>query len=611
MFRIIGSVLLVLLCRSTTEIHSAFVDPQVKLTEWTGWGTSLAWFSDALGGLNQEVQDEMNYALFSPERLNLNVLRYTIGGTTPGDESCGPFRFAAATESFRDGPNEPYIWNRDPRARNVLLAAKALGADVFEAFSNSPPSWLTRNGCTKGTEGGAPLHDNFDPENADAFADYLTEVVKYYHENYGVTFTSLAPFNEPSSGYWQGRGSSQEGCNMERATMVEVIKSAYASLQAKNLTFCTLSVADETEINQELLTQRVFTDAGVAGMYTKVNTHGYSDNGQENRGELFTLAQKNGHTLWMDEVGWSRSELEDMVQGLNLAERIVYDVRNMVPSAWVYWQAVEDQQPGMWGLLDVPYANAAIANIHYNSGYYAMMQFSKYITRGFTIVHVNDGNSIAAYNEMSQTLVIVAVNSATNAVTKQFDLTTFSALGQAEAFRTSPSEPHVPITPPVVSGNQFDLVLPAKSVTTLKMSGSIAKVASNLVTNGDFESGTNTWFLLYGQRQDNGINGNYVRRGASSGFVDYNESELSLMTDVTVRETKRYYLTAWCATSGPNTKFGVLVNGRQGPELTIDSYRGYQVYGISFDAAASDVISIYLYAQQGNYNAQIDDVELH
>lgn len=117
-----------------------------------------------------------------------------------------------------------------------------------------------------------------------------------------MTFSFLAPFNEPSSGYWSGYEKSQEGCNMERSTMVEVIKSVYASLQAKNLAFCSLSVADETEINEELQTQRVFTDAGVAGLYTKVNTHGYSDNGNENRGELFTLAEKNGHILWMDEM---------------------------------------------------------------------------------------------------------------------------------------------------------------------------------------------------------------------------------------------------------------------------------------------------------------------
>lgn len=45
--------------------ETAFVDPNYKLVEWTGWGTSLAWFSDVLGGMNQDVQDEINYSLFS------------------------------------------------------------------------------------------------------------------------------------------------------------------------------------------------------------------------------------------------------------------------------------------------------------------------------------------------------------------------------------------------------------------------------------------------------------------------------------------------------------------------------------------------------------------
>lgn len=184
----------------------------------------------------------------------------------------------------------------------MLIAAKALGVDNFEAFPNLPPSWflifihytklhkkwqtvtrviestdffrLTRNGCTKGTLSGAPLHDNFDPANSAAFADYLTEVVKYYNENHGITFTSLMPFNEPSSGYWKGENSTQEGCNVERSTMVEVIKSVNASLQIKNMGFCKLSVADETNFGQEMDTQKYFVKAGISGLYSKVNTHG-------------------------------------------------------------------------------------------------------------------------------------------------------------------------------------------------------------------------------------------------------------------------------------------------------------------------------------------------
>lgn len=87
---------------------------------------------------------------------------------------------------------------------------------------------------------------------------------------------------------------------MKHSTMVQVIKSMNAALAAKNLTFCKLSVGDETNFGQEIDSQRFFTEAGVAGLYSKVNAHGYGDS--DNRGELASLAAKNGHTLWMDEV---------------------------------------------------------------------------------------------------------------------------------------------------------------------------------------------------------------------------------------------------------------------------------------------------------------------
>lgn len=84
--------------------------------------------------------------------------------------------------------------------------------------------------------------------------------------------------------------------------MVQVIRSVHSALESKEMSYTKISVADETEVNQELLTEQVFTAAGIANLYFKVNTHGYSDNGQENRAPLYTLSQKNGHTLWMDEV---------------------------------------------------------------------------------------------------------------------------------------------------------------------------------------------------------------------------------------------------------------------------------------------------------------------
>ncbi len=47
------------------QVQPAFVDPGVVFSNWIGWGSSLAWFGDVLGGLDQNVQNEINAALFS------------------------------------------------------------------------------------------------------------------------------------------------------------------------------------------------------------------------------------------------------------------------------------------------------------------------------------------------------------------------------------------------------------------------------------------------------------------------------------------------------------------------------------------------------------------
>ena len=47
----------------------------------------------------------------------------------------------------------------------------------------------------------------------DDFADYLTEVTKYYHDSLGITFDHLEPFNEPYSTWWTAnKVNGQEGC---------------------------------------------------------------------------------------------------------------------------------------------------------------------------------------------------------------------------------------------------------------------------------------------------------------------------------------------------------------------------------------------------------------
>ena len=139
------------------------------------------------------------------------------------------------------------------------------------------------------------------------------------------------------------------------------------------------------------------------------------------------------------------------------------------------------------------------------------------------------------------------------------------------ATRTSASEQNADLGQIPLNGEgQLSFNFPSESVTTFVATQAIAKSVVQLLQNGDFESPTKEpWSLLYGTRVDGAINGNYVFRGEYSGYLDFKDSELSLIQDVTAPETKVYYLTARVATNGPDTKFGVLINGIQGPELVI------------------------------------------
>lgn len=48
------------------SVMSAYVDPGVVLQpSFKGWGTSLAWWADVVGGMDQDVFDHVVDALFS------------------------------------------------------------------------------------------------------------------------------------------------------------------------------------------------------------------------------------------------------------------------------------------------------------------------------------------------------------------------------------------------------------------------------------------------------------------------------------------------------------------------------------------------------------------
>lgn len=181
-----------LLCLGVPQAQTVTVDASMSNQTLEGWGTSLAWFANGVGGwTNTTSQNSLMNALFSPSSgLGLNYLRYNIGG---GDNpNCGTSGYYACISPSRhaDPGYEPtygsYDWAQDSNQRWVAQTAQSLGANLFEAISYSPPYWMTNSGTSEGGVNGAEnLASGYYGSGSGTFADYLTNVAQHYAPELG------------------------------------------------------------------------------------------------------------------------------------------------------------------------------------------------------------------------------------------------------------------------------------------------------------------------------------------------------------------------------------------------------------------------------------------
>ncbi|KAF0460401.1 glycoside hydrolase family 30 [Gigaspora margarita] len=400
--------------------------------------------------------------------LGLNVIRYNIGG---GDNpSHHHMRFGGDVPGFRSCENCDYNWTSDANQRWILLAAKERGADIFEAFANSPPYWMTNSNCSSG---GQNNENNLNPDYYDQFADYLTEVVKWYKEEQGLTFRTLEPFNEPTTGLWHEFGN-QEGCNyiLDYLAMANVIDKIVAYLNIKGLSNTTsVSIADEGAFEGEIATIAAISTLQLIGDHalsyvSQYNTHAYFGN---SRIPLFDMAKNDGRRLWMSEWGsWSS---KDMSASIQLSEEILNDMRNLKPVAWVYWQVIEHAPNGTYGneygLIGADFSNSTIS-LDIRLSFYGFAQYTNFIRPGYQIISTDDGDTLAAQDASNKTLVLVCTNKYNASDIWNFNVSKFN-LSLFNVYRTSNNNETLKLLPN--TWNITDGILtyesPANSITSL------------------------------------------------------------------------------------------------------------------------------------------------
>lgn len=417
-----------------------------------GWGTSLCWWAHRIG-YSPVLTEKAARLFFGDEGLDFNIMRYNIGG---GDDPS--HKHITRTDSMIPGwlrydeATGDYIFDytADKNQLNVLNACYTQsGEDAFvEVFSNSPPYFMCKSGCSSGGEN--PEENNLRDDCYDAFAKYLADVTEYINNTLGIRVSSISPMNEPDTDFWHYMSEKQEGCHFDPGeSQNEIIIKTANEIRAKGLKHIDIVASDETATDKSLNSYRLYSQEAKA-VIDRINTHTYNTKKINKLGKLMKSEKRN---LWMSETDWSSvssKKAGEMGAGLWFAQKIISDINALSPSAWVMWLTIDchiskdgymgnkdtgapDTKGGYWG---VAFADHDKEEIILTQKYYCFGQFSRFIRPGDTIIHTGK-STLGAISEDKSRLTLVAVNKSCKEKEITLDVGDFIKSGTIEVVRTS------------------------------------------------------------------------------------------------------------------------------------------------------------------------------
>ena len=450
------------------------IDPKATQGTWEGWGVSLAWWA-AVFGDEKDLAD----ALFTakPVRLTnellpglgLTIVRYNAGASGWREVAGHSMEVSKIIRRYRqiegfwldDGSSDPdsgsWNWSVDAKQRNMLGLAKERGATRFELFSNSPMWWMTRNRNPSG--GPKPSDDNLAPEHERDHAIYLATIARRASEQWGISFTTVSPFNEPRSDWWFA-DCKQEGCHFSVEAQARFLPLLREELDKRGLQKLPIAASEETYYDHAVGSWESF-DEKTRALIGQVNVHGYQE-AKGDRAKLYRLAhEEGGKPLWNSEYG------DGDASGLNMARNLHRDIAQLRPSSWSYWQAVDG---GGWGLVAGNLSKGKMLQV--NPKWHVLAQYTRHLPPGATVLTTGEESVIAAYDERRSMLSLMCLNDGDGERVLQIDLSRFALTDKtASRWITEPAEKgrYEPLGKLPLEGKQLTLRLPKKSVETIEV----------------------------------------------------------------------------------------------------------------------------------------------
>ena len=480
---------------SADEIETKTVSSANRLCVFSGWGTGFSkWAVEA--GKSKAVSDRAAEMLFGENGLKMNMVRYEVSG---GDDP--------AHSHFLDSDKIPPSWIKTVTDNNgktdhvldlskdknrIALLKKCItsagGKLSVELCPTSPPYYMTVSGCTAGAVYSG--NDNLRADCRNAYGKYIASAVNAM-AGQGVSVTSIAPMNEPSSLHWKAGDTRREGFHVSQGEPQSKLLIAVSNaLNSAGLSKVSISASDETDIDTAAASLGALSSQA-AGTVSKVNIH----SSEHENADFTALAQKYAGVRITEADGCytAGENAGEMSAALGISKRIISDLQNSRASAWLMWQAVCDGRPDLdAGYLGLLYRDNMTGSLDATQKYYAFGQFSRYIGAASTLIKV-DEDTIAAYERSNNRLTIVVVNDCSCVKEVKYSLDGFGLLkgSSVTEIRTSGSlydgeQWSVTDNAAVVTSTGFSADLAPNSVITYVIDGAVLHVTGTLGdVNGD------------------------------------------------------------------------------------------------------------------------------
>ncbi|MBN2509683.1 MAG: hypothetical protein JXB03_05375 [Spirochaetales bacterium] len=445
--------------------------------EIDGFGGSNAW-----QGLptDTSIRSQIVSLLFDRESgIGLSILRNRM----PFRENPGDYRdgFLQA-ETDEDGNHISYIYTESDgvkhftfnwnswemnNTRTLIQAITALNNGPEDLVVMSTP-WTPPNLWKTGFPD--PQYPAYNgtlvPEYYDDYADLLADFYSAFETNMGVSLRVLSVQNEPN---WAPSYESCEWTAEEIRSFVAILGDRF---RIKGVLGKVAVMGPEGINLEESLITPTLTDAATADYLDIVGVHQYEHPHESSflGAEVLPVSDAAGKRIWVSEVSQGTANDPGIDDGIYWGKMVHYDMTITEINAFIYWW--------LWHTSDTKGSliNYVDSTLILNKRMYVLGQYSRFIRPGWfrvgTTASPQDNVYTSAYKSPDAAeMAIVLINASSEPRTTGVNvagITKFTSIG---AWRTSAAEDLAQVdaggASDALSGSEFTVSLPAKSVTTL------------------------------------------------------------------------------------------------------------------------------------------------